>query len=324
MNMTNPEPRESIVNLLRQQAVLGNPDHLVLSAVPTNEYYELYHIHSDEGDFMLRIAYPEAEQAIFYEADMMRREVALMDLLRQETEIPIADTVVVDFEHNHINRDYLITTMMPRSDYSEMETISHEHLDKVYLRLGKYLSQIHAISGSHFGYYATETADVLETSWKNTFKDIWQRLITDVADCGLYTKGESSAMIDLLDEYGAYFDHDLAPTLLQMDIRKENIIVDKAGDVAGLLGFGTAMWGDPELEFAALDCAGIWGSAFWDGYGSARPNDLGSRTRQKFYILFDVQKNILLYLKRKQNLAEAEQYKQTALTISSNLAASTP
>ena len=205
-----------------------------------------------------------------------------------------------------------------------METISHEHLDKVYLRLGKYLRQIHSIASNGFGYSASGVFNSPEKSWIKTFKDIWQRLIADVVACGIYSHDEASAMVDLLDEYSAYFEHEITPALLQMDVRKENIIVDQAGDVAGLLGFGTAIWGDPELEFAALDCAGIWGSAFWEGYGSARPNDIGSRTRQKFYILFDVQKNIPLYFKRKNDPTEAEQYKQTALTISSNLASLSP
>ena len=116
MIMTNSELQESIINLLRYHAVLGNPDHLTVSRVPINEYYQLYHVHSDKGNFMLRMAYPKAEQALFYEADMMRREVELMHLLRRETDIPMQEMVVVDFEHNQIDQDYLITTMMPRSE----------------------------------------------------------------------------------------------------------------------------------------------------------------------------------------------------------------
>jgi fructosamine-3-kinase len=153
---------------------------------------------------------------------------------------------------------------------------------------------------------------------------MWKNLINDVVACGMYNNEEALSLISLLEAYEAYFQRQSKPALLHMGIRKENIMVDQKGTITGLLGFEAALWGDPEVEFAVLDCAGIWASAFWKGYGAPRPTDLGSRTRRKFYILYEVQKNIPLAAKRYYDPEEAEQYKQTAITIATNLASATP
>ncbi|OUL36382.1 hypothetical protein BV372_08175 [Nostoc sp. T09] len=58
--------------------------------------------------------------------------------------------------------------------------------------------------------------------------------------------------------------------MLHMDVWFQNILVDSAGNVTGLVDFDRALWGDPEIEFAVLDYCGISEPAFWRGYGRER------------------------------------------------------
>lgn len=100
-----------------------------------------------------------------------------------------------------------------------------------------------------------------------------------------------------------------------MDIWHQNILVDEAGNVTGLLDWDRALWGDPEIEFAVLDYCGISQPAFWEGYGRARDTSSEAQIRQVFYLLYELQKYIVIENGRRHNQAKANQYKQQVFAI---------
>ena len=314
---------DAIISLFESH-LAAHPDQVLITESRKNDFDHMYRVESDKGVFLLRIAPPDTEQVLFYEPAMMRREVALMERMQGQISAPIPALVVADFERRLINQDYLIVEAPAGVYYSQITSLSHAQHDHVYAQLGAYLNQLHAITGSDYGYNGQTSTTESQQTWSQAFSQMWEQLINDVVACGLYDPEEAFSLINLLQSYHAYFQRKSRPALLHMGIRKENIMVDQKGNITGLLGFEAALWGDPEVDFAVLDCSGIWASAFWQGYGAPRPNDLGSRTRRKFYILYEVQKNIPLAIKRYCDPEEAEQYKQTAITIATNLASATP
>ncbi|MEM7033443.1 MAG: fructosamine kinase family protein [Chloroflexota bacterium] len=314
---------DHIVSLFQHHLAI-NPDRLVITDKYLKDFGDYYEIGSDQGDFLLRLAYPPNQQALFYEADMIQREVALRQLIEPQTDIPLPKLIIADSQRTLIDRDFMILQSIPGIFYSDITTLTHAQHDRVFFQLGTYLQQLHSISGTEYGYNGEAEALKGQPNWKDAFEIIWTSLLQDVVQTGLYTRQETQGLLDLFSAYQSYFERSAPPALLQMGIRKENIKVDREGNVTGILNSELSLWGEPELEFAVLDCTGIWASSFWEGYGQARPNDLGSRTRRKFYILYEVLKNIPLSLKRHDDLEEAEQYKQTATTIATNLASSTP
>lgn len=315
--------KDQIIDLCRHHLAI-NPDRLVITETQTRDFGYYYQVEAGKEAFLVRFAYPKSEQALFYELDMIRREVELQQLIRTHTDIPLPELIVTDFDQQLVDRDYLIARAVPGIYYSDITTLSHAQHDRVYQQLGYYLQQLHQVVNSSYGYSGQENALAGQPSWKQAFALMWQSLMNDVVNTGLYTRQEGQGLHDLFEAYAAYFERSEPPVLLQMGIRKENIKVDIEGNVTGILSSELALWGEPELEFAVLDCAGIWASAFWEGYGTARPNDLGSRTRRKFYILYEVLKNIPLALIRHDDIEEAEQYKQTVTTIATNLASTGP
>ncbi len=321
--MSSPISSDLIISLFEYHLNI-NPDCLVVSQIRIGDFDESYGVKSDQGDFVLRLAPPDEAKFLFYQKDMMRREVDLLKAIRDQTTIPVPEIVAFDFGQHRVGVDYLIMRATSDLPYSEITSLSHAQHDRVYTQLGSYLRESHSITSSMYGYDASHPPLTPQPTWQQAFEKMWYRLVNDVVACGLYNDDEASSMITLLDTYKAYFDRKGASALLHMGMHKENIFVDAAGNVTGLVGFDRALWGDIELDFAVLDCAGIWASAFWKGYGQPRPNDLGSRTRRKFYILYEVQRNIPLYVVRYNNLEEAEQYKQTTMTIATNLVASDP
>jgi fructosamine-3-kinase len=132
---------------------------------------------------------------------------------------------------------------------------------------------------------------------------------------GHYSRDEAAMMRDLLDRHLALFDRPVPSSLLHMDIWHQNILVDEAGNVTGLVDWDRALWGDPEIEFAVLDYCGISGPAFWEGYGRERDLSPAARIRRVFYLLYELQKYIVIRQGRNRDPAGARRYKQQVMQL---------
>jgi fructosamine-3-kinase len=100
-----------------------------------------------------------------------------------------------------------------------------------------------------------------------------------------------------------------------MDVWSQNILVDKVGHVTGLVDLDRALWGDPEIEFAVLDYCGISEPAFWQGYGGDRDTSFSAQVRARFYLLYEVQKYIVIRIWRRNSPAQALEYKRNAFAL---------
>ena len=128
----------------------------------------------------------------------------------------------------------------------------------------------------------------------------------------------------LLDRFQALFDRDVPASLLHMDIWHQNILVDRRGHVTGVVDWDRALWGDPEIEFAVLDYCGVSVPAFWEGYGRPRDESAAAAVRNRFYLLYEVQKYILISLLRRQSRAQAEQYRRHVFALAAELEGLSP
>ena len=86
-----------------------------------------------------------------------------------------------------------------------------------------------------------------------------------------------------------------------MDAAGDNILVDANSNVTGLIDWERSLYGDPEIEFALLDSWGISKPAFWEGYGGEPDMSAEARIRQAFYLLYNVQKHIIIQQGRNNN-----------------------
>ena len=144
---------------------------------------------------------------------------------------------------------------------------------------------------------------------------MWRKLIEDVAAVGYYTQEECRWLLLLLDKHLPLFDREVPSSLLHMDVWGQNILVDRQGNLTGLVDWDRALWGDPEIEFAVLDYCGISQPAFWEGYGQQRDQSQAAQIRTIFYLLYEIQKYIVIHHGRNNNPASAQQYKQQVLQI---------
>jgi len=306
----------------------ASPASLRFMPIRTGKHNTSYWVESDHGRFVLRIAPPDAAGFLFYERLMMRQEPGLHHLIRAHTTIPVAEVVGHDFSRTQINRDYLVMAALPGVPLSDVPGLTQARFDRALRQVGEYLRQLHTLNaGEHlrmeaYGYLGAHRPMEPQPTWAAAFHVMWNKLIDDVVACGSYGLDEAQAMRDLLDLYIEQFDRPMSPCLLHMDVWSQNILVDQAGNVTGLVDFDRALWGDVEIEFAVLDYCGISEPAFWEGYGAERDESPAAMIRRQFYLLYEVQKYIPIRIWRRNDPVGAERYKQTSLALAAQLLSS--
>jgi aminoglycoside phosphotransferase (APT) family kinase protein len=287
-----------------------------LSPIATGKFNNTYWVEVDEQQFVLRIAPADEAVFVFYERKMMRQEPELHAILRQKTDVPVAEIVVFDESQTLLERDYMLMTRLAGRPLSEAR---HVDINHVLQQVGAYLAEVHQITADQHGYLGAHQPMLPQNNWLDAFTIMWHKMIDDIVGVGYYNEAESTHLRHLLDKYLPLFDRPVTSRLLHMDIWSQNILVDDAGTVTGLVDWDRALWGDPEIEFAVLDYCGISEPAFWQGYGQARDWSPEAQVRQVFYLLYELQKYIVIRHGRSHDPLSAQQYKQQVWQIVSRL-----
>jgi aminoglycoside phosphotransferase (APT) family kinase protein len=310
---------ESLVQLVGRH--LGTaPGDIQLRRIPTGKFNTSYVVYGAEVPSVLRIApLDDRSRMLFYEHRMMRQEPALHALLRERTGVPVPAILAHDFSRSEIDRDYLIMERMPGEPLSGQAGLTQATLDDILRGVGRYLRQAHALSGDHYGYLGEHRPMEPQSDWTSAFQIMWHSLMDDIERCAGYSPAEAAHMRRLADRHIEVFDRPVAASMLHMDVWAENILVDEHGRLTGLIDWDRALWGDPEIEFAVLDYCGISEPAFWEGYGGMREQSLEAEIRRVFYLLYEVQKYIVIRRVRGHDPERADAYRRQSLRLAGSL-----
>jgi aminoglycoside phosphotransferase (APT) family kinase protein len=308
MNSFSPDTLESLIRHHR-----GDIDGDVsFRRIPTGKFNTSFFVRTGDEQLVLRIAPPADAVFVFYERDMMRQEPEIHELVLSRTTVPAARIFVFDDSHELIDRDFLIMERLPGQPLTQVHGLAH---DFVLRQVGDYLAQVHRLTEDRYGYLGAHRPMEPQNTWVDAFEIMWSKMIDDIVGVGYYDADESRMMRSLLDQYIALFDRPIPASLLHMDIWHQNILVDRVGNVTGLVDWDRALWGDPEIEFAVLDYCGISEPAFWEGYGQERDKSDPARIRQVFYLLYELQKYIVIRHGRGRDPIGAGRYKRQVMGI---------
>lgn len=301
-----------------------DPDTVAISAIEANGLDEFFLAQSNQGDFILQIAPANDAPQLFFEKASLQQLPVLYALIQTKTTVPISKIIAYDFSRALIDRDFLILKARNGITLKQIKKMEHRQFNKVLQQLGESLQQLHAISGQTYGYAGPHNPMEAQSTWKQAFGLMWQRLISDIVRAGVYTSADADRLTRLWETHQAHFDRNIPPGLLQMDMCTDHFLIDQEANLTAILNFSQVLWGDPELDFAVADYYGIYASAFWQGYGRPRPDDPDSQIRRRFYLMYEIQKHIPISVWRDKDPNDAEQAKQMVLTIADNLASSHP
>jgi aminoglycoside phosphotransferase (APT) family kinase protein len=295
-----------------------DPDRLAFAPIRTGKHNTSYFVDGGEDELVLRISPPDDAGYLFYERGMMAQEPQLHALLRAETAVPVAEILAYDDSRRLLDRDYLVMERLPGQPLTEAP-LSKRQVAGVLEQVGVYLAQMHALTADRYGYLGAHRPMTPQATWVEAFVVMWDKLLDDVVACGGYSTEEADAFRRLLAVYRPHFDRPVPASLLHMDVWSQNILVDEGGRITGLVDLDRALWGDPEIEYAVLDYCGISEPTFWQGYGRLRDTTFPAQIRARFYLLYEVQKYIVIRIWRRDDPAEALEYKRRAFALAQPL-----
>jgi aminoglycoside phosphotransferase (APT) family kinase protein len=291
-----------------------DPGQLDFEPIATGKHNTSCYVHAAGEEWVLRISPPDDAGFLFYEQRMMAQEPQLHALVRAETTVPVAEILAYDDSRSLLDRDYLLMQRLPGQALANAH-LTGSQVDGVLEQVGAFLAQLHALTADRYGYLGAHRPMVPQATWLEAFTVMWNKLLDDVVACGGYTAEEADAFRRLLRVYRPHFDRPVPASLLHMDVWSQNILVDGAGRVTGLVDLDRALWGDPEIEYAVLDYTGISEPAFWRGYGRPRDTSFPAQIRARFYLLYEVQKYIVIRIWRQRDPAQALQYKRQSFAL---------
>lgn len=310
---------EALLTELVAEHLRADPDGLRLEPCATGKFNTTYFVEGARRPLVLRVAPPDdPEKLLFYEYHMMHQEPGLHALVRARTRVPCAGIVAFDTSHRRLDRDFLIMDRLPGEPAAGHLGRSSEEFARMLRQLGAYLRQVHQVTGATYGYAGEHQPMAPQADWFSAFRIMWNKLLDDIERCGGYRPQEATLMRRLLDHHASYFRERGPASLLHMDVWAQNVLVDEAGNVTGLIDWDRALYGDPELEFAVLDYCGMAEPAFWEGYGK-RKKTPESEVRRNFYLLYELQKYIFIYRVRTGDQRAAELHRKHSLKIAHDL-----
>lgn len=301
------------------------PVALQLVPIATGKHNSSFWVVAEQNRWVLRVAPPDSTGLLFYERQMMRQEPSLHELIRSRTTVPVAEIIAADFSRTQFDRDYLLMSALPGIPLSDAAALSADQQAQILQQMGGYLQQLHQLTAADclgiesYGYLGAHHPMEPQPTWVEAFRVMWNLLLDDVVASGCYTLSDRQFMSNLLDQHLANFDYAETPRLLHMDVWSQNILIDAMGNVTGLVDFDRALWGDPEIEFAVLDYCGISEPAFWSGYGAERDQSTSAQIRQRFYLLYEIQKYMPIALWRRQDPQRALSFKQKSFALTIDL-----
>lgn len=308
-----------LLRILVASKLAVDPAVLTFQPIPTGKHNTSYFVGTGEGELVLRIAPPDDAGFLFYERRMMAQEPEIHALLRERTTVPVARILAYDDSRTLIDRDYLLMERLPGRPLTEVRVRGSLYAHILH-QVGSYLRQMHDLTAERYGYLGAHHPMEPQASWWDAFVVMWNLILDDIVAAGGYTAEEATFMRQLLPAYRSCFDRSVPASLLHMDVWHQNILVDAQGTVTGLVDLDRALWGDPEIEFAVLDYCGISEPAFWEGYGQSRDTSPEAQVRARFYLLYEVQKYIVIRLLRRADPAGAQRYKEQSFALARPLA----
>lgn len=309
---------EQVKNFYKLTTGLFNDTYIVKFAEHV-EYINSKEVNKDE--IIIRIAPPDTQGLLFYEKDMMVQEPRIHEILLVKTNLPVPIIYLHDRSKKFIPREYLMMEKLPGIAMSQARWLNNTTRDKILNELGGYLKQVHKITDTQYGYVGKHHPMIPQDSWWKAFKIIWNKLIDDVRDTGVYTEKETIKFKKLLlQNKSAFLERENIPSsLLHMDLWAQNILINSESIITGIVDWDRALWGDPEIEFSVLTYCGISQSSFWKGYGMQREETINSRIRDLFYLLYEHQKYIPINIWRRHNPLLAKKYKKDCIKLYSKI-----
>lgn len=211
---------------------------------------------------VLKIAPRDGEGALRYERNVMKAEIGVLKLLKEEGSLPVPGIYFTGLDPQ--GGECFMMEFMEGSPLNKArEALTKTELDAIQEELGQLNRRLNEIPGERFGYYAMEEEQ--GDSWYEIFTGMVLGLLADARDKQIVLPAEDGEICSAVAVRRASLEEVKRPKLVHWDLWDGNVFVH-GGKVTGLIDCERALWGDPLMEFYFRELAGEQ-SAFLKGYG---------------------------------------------------------
>ncbi len=206
------------------------------------------------NEVVLKVAPPPDVKILTYEQDIMKTELMVYDLIKNNTDIPIPEILYYNFESDIIPSTYFFMSKLNGQPLNKIKKLSDEDKKHIHEQLGKYTAQLHAIKGEFFGYSTFEGSTYTNT-WRDAFLKMVKNILDDGTAVGIKFPMLPDQIIALLEAKASILDEIDTPKLTHFDLWGGNIfVVENNGkyEIEALIDCERAFWGDPHADFISI------------------------------------------------------------------------
>jgi aminoglycoside phosphotransferase (APT) family kinase protein len=234
---------------------------------------------------VLKVAPPADVRVLRYEQNIMFAEVEALRRVRAETNMPVPAILCHDASRTLLPSPFFIMDFIEGEPLNKLRASLSEDQQAILDRTtGRYLSEMNAITGADFGYYAQPS--MRKSDWPGAFAVMFANVLQDGLDVNVALPYDD--LRPLPESYADALAEVREPHLIHWDLWDGNIFVNPVTlQITGIIDFERVLWADPLMEcnFGAF---GI-NQSFIEGYGLKLPYTPTQSIRRALY-------NTYLYL----------------------------
>jgi aminoglycoside phosphotransferase (APT) family kinase protein len=222
---------------------------------------------------ILRVAPPPNHpQAVMHEDLLLRQEYQMQPFFAPVASL-LPQTLMADFTHQLLDRDYLFQTYIGGTPWSDLhDRLTTEQQTALYRQLGTITRQIHAVTGQAFG-----AGGGSFRTWSEAIINALERVVAMLEQYQLDSR-DVRAVLAIAQTHAHILDVITQPHLLHGDLWHQNVLADWVGDapqIVGVLDTGFATWGDPPYDWTLIRLSlrpPAESASFWESYGPLDPS----------------------------------------------------
>jgi fructosamine-3-kinase len=215
-----------------------------------------YHVslNNPELEVVLKVS-PKSNGALLsYEKDLMQSEIAVYQLIQNQTHVPSPNILLSDFSGIIIPENYFIMEKLKGSPWNKIsKTFSEDQKDHLKKELGRYNAQIHQVKGGFFGYPSYENSSCTGT-WKSAFLRMVDEILMDANKHHIRFPWKQEEIKSLFHQNSHFLDEVPEPKLVHFDLWEGNLFIRRIKEeitIEALIDCERAFWGDPAADFVS-------------------------------------------------------------------------
>ena len=234
---------------------------------------------------VLKIGPPAEADILTYEKNILRAEVEIMKLVTSDPESPVPRILFDDFSRSQLPYDYYFMDFINGTTWDKLrDSLTAEQNNLIEYQLGQITARINAFEHEAFGYYAFGWEF---ENWADAFRWMCRLLFADARRYQIPLALSEGEFFDKLQEQRSIFAEVTRPQLVHWDLWAGNIFITFDGarpEIAGIVDFERALWGDPLMESYPGRLVGI--PDYIVGYGQDILATQAQRLRRIFYNIY--------------------------------------